>query len=169
MTSSAAKTPIDKFPDEDLRTAFHSGLTGLDRQALTPEQFRKRIAEQFPNVVLKDDTISQWRGIEALEILRRENRDIPLILFDGLEQEESARLTLARKVKELARSNEELEQFASVASHDLQEPLRMISTYTQILSDKYSGQLDDTADRYIHYVIDGAVRMGTLIRDLLEK
>jgi light-regulated signal transduction histidine kinase (bacteriophytochrome) len=78
-----------------------------------------------------------------------------------------AEVSLARTVQELERSNRDLEQFAHVASHDLQEPLRMISGFLKLLSDRYEPQLDEKAREYIGYTVEGATRMSQLITDLL--
>ena len=72
------------------------------------------------------------------------------------------------KLEEFAISNEELEQFAYISSHYLQEPLRMITSYLQLLQRRYQGNLDDKVNKYIHFAVDGAASMQNLINDLLE-
>jgi PAS domain S-box-containing protein len=116
---------------------------------------RKDGSRFMANVIITaiHDANGELRGFSKI------TRDIT----ERREAEERLQATLA----ELKRSNEELEQFAYVASHDLQEPLRMVSSYTQLLAERYGEQLDDKARKFIDYAVDGAVRMQRLINDLL--
>jgi light-regulated signal transduction histidine kinase (bacteriophytochrome) len=91
-----------------------------------------------------------------------------LRIVRDLDESREVNRLLDEQARELERSNRDLEQFAYVASHDLQEPLRKISSFCQLLQRRYGGQLDDRADQYIGFAVDGAQRMQQLINDLLS-
>jgi signal transduction histidine kinase len=143
-----------------------AAAVGLRRGMLRPVS---ELAAQVREVVSRDVTqpvrASGPREIVGLgadvEAMRRH------ILRD-LDEAQAVNRRLDDQTRELERSNRDLEQFAYVASHDLQEPLRKVSSFCQLLQRRYGGQLDERADQYIAFAVDGASRMQRLINDLLS-
>jgi signal transduction histidine kinase len=138
---------------------------GLHRWVLVPVE---RLAEQTRDLTAGDlnRPIAVWGPPEFVHL----GRDVDLMrqrVVDELARAEVAREELIARSAELTRSNDDLEQFAYVASHDLSEPLRKVSNFCQLLERQYSSQLDDKARQYIDFAVDGAKRMQTLINDLL--
>ncbi|HAJ60553.1 MAG TPA: hypothetical protein DCP31_15865 [Cyanobacteria bacterium UBA8543] len=117
---------------------------------------------------LRADGTTDWLRYEVRPWHNSTGEVGGVIMFtEVITQRREAEETLKKANAELIRSNQELEQFAYIASHDLREPLRKIKSYTDLLVKRYQGQLDDKADKYIAHITDGATRMQVLITDLL--
>ncbi len=139
-------------------------LTGTFNQMLSAIQARDNTVRQAYETVLREVT-ERRRAEEEL----RQNRDhLEEIVTERTKELKDANEDLKHTTEALARSNAELQQFAYIASHDLQEPLRMVASYVQLLQHRYQGRLDENADRYIGFAVEGAKRMQQLILDLLE-
>lgn len=147
-------------------------------EAVHPEDL-PGLEDNLPRVLTGESDESEYRvrGPQGWRIVRtwlsvmRDLQGQPLRLIGTVRDvtdEVEARQRLERAVSALEQRNQDLQEFAYVASHDLQEPLRMVSTFVQLLSRRYLGRLDADADRYIGYAVDGASRMQALIRELLD-
>ncbi|MFV2115130.1 ATP-binding protein [Micromonospora sp. LOL_025] len=147
-------------------------LVSLDKMVIRPltglaDQVREVAEGDYQHGIAGDGPPEFLRLAEDVDAMRRKIAKDLAEVREARERIEWVNSQLQKQAEELTRSNRDLEQFAYVASHDLQEPLRKVASFCQLLQRRYAGQLDERADQYIAFAVDGAQRMQRLINDLL--
>lgn len=147
--------------EEHLYRGYNTGAVDYLQKPIVPDILRSKVSV-FVELKRKADQLAAKNGELQLAIAERMRIEEDVRRLNAeLEQR------VEERTQELSRINDELRQFAYVASHDLQEPLRTVGSYAQLLARRYKGQLDDSADDFIHYMVDGVVRMHGLLNDML--
>ncbi|MDG4815592.1 CHASE3 domain-containing protein [Micromonospora sp. WMMD956] len=147
-------------------------LISLERMVVRPltglaEQVREVAKGDFQHRITGSGPPEFLRLADDVDAMRQKIAKDLTEVRQARERIEWVNSQLQKQAEELVRSNRDLEQFAYVASHDLQEPLRKVASFCQLLQRRYAGQLDERADQYIAFAVDGAQRMQRLINDLL--